>query len=274
MLAGLEQDTRRGVNAPELLATAISGKTLFASVAGSGSVQYACLLGFIGRTSLGRGRLSDVIYAEHVLDLALAELEHAPVWNRQVVHTYIDCALSLAVSLKARGQDDDARHLLRSVVNDPDLGYYRDEWDAIPLVRQDVMMAETARAHKQLGEVAQPYSKIGGTEYYGCVKRVFEFVLNRGSRRDAEALFPLLIRTYRKVQHEMTPLARVSFVKNAAQYFGITGNSSRAKKLLSIARQDATARQLIGQMRQIDLLNEAVSAGEHPILTTYRVATV
>ena len=56
------------------------------------------------------------------------------------------------------------------------------------------------------------YRSVGGTEYYGCVKRVFEFVLNHGSRlRDAERAFPLFVLTFRAVRQDVTPLAEILF---------------------------------------------------------------
>jgi len=162
LVEGLEHDSRHGTNPRRSLTTALVAEIHFKGVVvGSGSVQYARLLAFIARTSLALGEPHDAAHAERVLDLALDELERAHDWHREVVDTYIDAVLSLAVSLKARGHDDDARHLLRETIHDPVLGRYRDDWDAIALFRQDVMMAGTSRAHARLGEVARRYRGVG-----------------------------------------------------------------------------------------------------------------
>ena len=159
LVGGLEKDSRRGTNPRRLLTTSSIAEAHFKdAIGGSGSVQYARLLAFIARTSLALGEPRNAAHAECVLDLALDELERASDWHREAVDAYIDAVLSLAVSLKARGHDDDARHLLRETIHDPVLGRYRNDWDAIALFRQDVMMAGTSHAHTRLGEVARKVS--------------------------------------------------------------------------------------------------------------------
>jgi hypothetical protein len=217
LVDGLEQDARRGVPPQQLLATASAiGPTFKNAAAGLGSLPYARFLSFIARTSLALGTSHEATTAERILDVALDELERSNDWSRDVVATYVDATLSLAVSLKARGHDNHARQLLRATIHDPVLGRYRSDWDILPLFRQEVMMVGTLRAHIGLGDVARQYRGYGGPEYYGCVKRVFEFVLNHGARRDAKRAFPFFMLAFESTRSRVTPLAELSFLKNAA----------------------------------------------------------
>jgi hypothetical protein len=272
MLDGLEADSQRSASSERLLHAAQTVRAEFKpAIAGSGSLAYARLLCFAARTGVALGEPHTVVSAESTLDEALGELEKCRDWTQETTHVYVDAILTLAVSRKARACEDDARRLLRDAIGDPVLRRYRQSWDVIPLFRQEVMMAQTDRAHERLADVASDYRFVGGAEYYGCVKRIFEFVLNNGTRSQAEAVFPLFAMTFASVKGEATPLARISFLKNAAQYAAARKQQKRAEALLAVASCAARARHYSGQVRQLDALQESVKAGEAARLETFRV---
>jgi hypothetical protein len=237
------------------------------------SVERARLRGLIGRmlVAAGADRGSLAMAEDHLVG-AKEELERTADWTRETVGAYVDLALNHAVSLKARGQSSAGITVLRSTVGDRALRRYTVEPDLMPLIRQDVMMDRSVRAHETLAEKAVEHKDANDLDYYRSVKRLFEFALNRRDVRSADRLYDELTRAYRRVAFDTPPIARVSFVKNCGQYRALARDRDGALALLAIARSAAEQNELAGQTRQIDRLAEAVQLGEPPFLETFKAA--
>lgn len=144
-------------------------------------------------------------------------------------------------------------------------------FDLVPLYRQDMMMQQTTRAHLHLASTAAAYREAKPIEYYRSIKRVFEFLLNRGAVRHADSIYVEYRRAFLAVCNELPPLSHISFLKNIGQYLMAKGEMATAARVMERALAEARARHLNGQVRQIVAMLAAARGGNMGHLATFEV---
>ncbi len=234
-----------------------------------GSYQFARLQGFLSQMLLAEGKGTDG------LQLALLHIESAiealldiSVISEEIIKTHSSFALFKGVILKALGQFDESINSIRSSCNLMVERLGASPVDLIMLTRQEVMMHQTVKGHRILRNNARRYRKQKPVEYYSTIKRVFEFAMNKGLRKDVRDLFSEFRASYAAVSHRLPPLSKISFIKNIGQYYLLEGQLQNAQKFLRKALAEASKRSLHGQARQIQyLLNQASGDGGGKLLT-------
>jgi len=266
----LEADFAGSSSAQEIHDEALAIKRFVGPLISVPSMQFARLINLIGRMALASGRREAIDEARYSLPAGRLHLERLRSWPRAAVGLYVDLVLTEAVSLKVLGNFDEALALLSDVIEDPVLSRFRVASDLLPLQRQQAMMRGTFSAHREFALIASVYRDLEVVEYYGSVKRVFEFTLNNGQLVAAERLYPVLLATSERIGDLLTPLAQISLIKNAGQLAAWKGDIDQAEKRLRLARAAALQRGLHGQARQVEAMLAAVAEGERPILETLR----
>ena len=201
---------------------------------------------------------------------ALVRIEGAEHRSEKVKCLAVHTALLNGIAYKASGDRDEAfsvieRHSFRLAAR-LDIDWVQ----AIPLRRQLVLMSQSDIEFSELAQEAISYRIARPAEYYASLKRFFEYLLNRKKADLARAAFPAVRDAFVKAAPSMTPLAHVSFLKNAGQYLLLDGYPKKGVAILHQALRAAAQFNMHGQVRQINrLLNEA--NGGNPILEAFRV---
>jgi hypothetical protein len=267
----LELSFHRSGDARNALRRSAEARSLLEGVADDSSSAFARLLNFEARMALAAGDKEAVDRSRPNLHVARSILERQRFDTVETIRLYVDTVLNESVSLKAVGAFDESLILLRDAQNDAVLRRVRSELDIMPLYRQEVMMIGTRIAHQNLAQKASPHRSQDALDYFGSVKRVFEYALNRGDIRSAKRLFAVLVSCFEIVRSQLTPLARVSFLKNGGQLAASLGEQRVAERRLEVASHHAARLGLRGQEAQILLMLEAVRGGDRPQLPTFRL---
>jgi hypothetical protein len=218
---------------------------------------------------------SDIRVAITSLEIALSILERIQTFSLEMLRAHVSFALLLGVARKAIGEFDEALRFMRETALDLRTSGDARYVDLVSLTRQETIMLQSPRAHRLLASAAISYRDTHPLEYYGSVKRVFEFVLNSGRLGEAQRLYPEWKASYLRVARRLDPLSRISFVKNLGQYAIERREVARASRLLGFAAVEAQRRGLLGQVRQIHhLIAKARDGGSAGKLLTYRIDVV
>jgi hypothetical protein len=211
---------------------------------------------------------------ERALDhitLALDVLRRVPIWSDETMRAHVSYALHQGVIRKALGRFDEsiggmrkARRLLATRFDVPTI-------ELVMLERQETIMQQERAAFARMAQHATTYARHRPAEYYGTVKRVFEFALNHGLGDDARGIYSEFRRAFRVVQRRVPPLSHVSFCKNVGHFFLCDGQEQRGVNALEAALGEARRLNLRGQERQISALISSCAAVPQPVLQTFRV---
>lgn len=132
-------------------------------------------------------------------------------------------------------------------------------------------MQQDVRLFRQLGDAAVTYARARPMEYFGSVKRVFEFAMNTGRMDEARQILPEFRRSFSAVRRKLPALSHVSFAKNIGHFYLANGKGQAGLGVLRSSLQASEALNLHGQRRQIlDLMNAGGSVSQ--AMPTFRVA--
>ncbi len=264
---------RSGVNTSTILLAVESVLAATASIRhASRSFERARLTSFASKLYIERGTATDVQRSLELAADAINIFERSPVVAPATVDDVSEAALYAVVALKALGEVDESIFLGRSFVEDIVHSRIGNRFDVMPLIRQEQMMQQTKSSHERMAAEAPEYRNAKTREYYRTLKRLFEWSLNHGRRREAEALLPELRRAYRVILPRSEPIVRVSFMKNMGQYELAWGNRADARRILSAALVVARQFGMKGQERQILALIDQMDGGVRGALPTFSVS--
>jgi hypothetical protein len=250
-----------------------SGKPHLAYQCGRGLSELGLELGI--QNSIGLGvfeiTLAEMLIGGGVssLDLDRAEL-HLLRGRRQVEHSQHNSLASrvfgqwymiMAVSLKARGKLEAYEEFMRSAVSDSWLIANGTPGDRVPLVRQYVMMRQSLNEHIALLYRAHEYKRERPLEYYRTLKRVVEFLVNKGLSESAQQLEKELTLSFLASSDKMPLLGKVSFARDMAQLLALKGETQEGAKLAATALKRAQEAELLGQVRQLKAIRTAIESG-------------
>ncbi len=169
--------------------------------------------------------------------------------------------MMLAVVYKASRRVEDYASVLKEGTEDRWMRENADSGDIIPITRQRVMMRQDLSEHIVLLESAAQYKSTRPIEYYRTVKRVIEFLTNKGLVESASRLERELLLAYAQ-SGDKTTVSKVSMGRDMAQLAGLKGEKEYAKKLVSATLSAAQSAELFGQVRQLRILSDAIDRGD------------
>ncbi|HYD16301.1 MAG TPA: hypothetical protein VEA77_07870, partial [Hyphomicrobium sp.] len=216
------------------------------------SFQYTKLLALMAEMLVeeGRdeGRLS--LALEHI-EAAIETLNRVPVMSEEVLGTYVSCYLYRSVIQKALGNYDVSISGLvssrRTLVSKMEMSNI----DLIMLERQEVIMLQDMRLYRRLAENAASYAVLRPMEYYGTVKRIFEFCVTSGKLEDADKMLPEFKRAFDVISNRLPPISKIAFYRDIGLFLMCCGKTKSAESILRPALQRARSLNLHGQQRQI-----------------------
>lgn len=183
------------------------------------SFQFSRLQALLAEMLIAQGSDAASLHvAEQHLNLALDIIHRVHAVCDDIVRAHVSFALLLSVARKALGKFDDSLEGLGATARYLTQKRSLTELDLIPLRRQEIMMHQTVAGHQQLAEDAMQYRTLRPREYYRSLKRVFEFLLNRGGLREAKQIYPEFKKAFAAIAQQVTPISHVSFLKNVGQY--------------------------------------------------------
>lgn len=237
------------------------------------SFQAARLHALIGNMLIAQGASAgDLRNALVHLEVALSMLEHIQTFSEELRSAYVSFTLLVGVARKALGEFDESLRIMRGSMVEMLRSGEANQVDLVPLVRQEIIMLQTPSGHRRLASTAIMYRESHPLEYYGSIKRVFEYVMNTGRVHEAKRLYPEWRAAFLRVAHRVEPISQISFLKNLGQYAIELRAFRRADHLLRRALCEAEQRSLRGQVRQIEYLIE--TAGDRvgtAKLLTYQI---
>lgn len=237
------------------------------------SIQYARLQLMMAEMLLAQGKDSPSLnLAIFYSELAIETLKNVESISDNLIQTMAYSALMLGVAKKALGHYDDSLKNMRSIATYLTRKRSASKLDLIPLSRQEIIMQQTDKGHVQLLGDAIQYKMFKPCEYYSSLKRVFEYLLNKGRVNEAGQLFPELKRAFLFIKHQLAPISVISYLKNVGQYSLVIGDSGAASKLYETALSEARRLNLYGQVRQLtQLIQELKTGRSQSNLVTFKV---
>lgn len=205
------------------------------------------------------------------LDLATGILSRLNSFSREILQTHVSATLLAGVARKALGDFDESLRFMRDMSHDFGRFFAATDIDLVPLSRQETIMLQTPQGHRQLLESALAYRETHRREYYGSIKRVFEYSLNTGRINDAKILYGEWRSAYLRIRRTATPISHISFLKNLGQFAIAARDTAKADIVLRRALIEAQSRSLLGQVRQIERLIAEAHDGSGAKLITYRI---
>lgn len=181
----------------------------------------------------------------------------------------INAKLYEAVGLKAIGNQEEAIRVLRRGKKEMRWRFDLPEAWMIKLARQEALCLQDSVAFEKLLLSADGYARSMPLEFFRTVKRAFEFQVNQGLRGDEDRLFKLFCWAARRAEGLVSPLQKISALKNAAQYFGARGERERALNILRDTLSFARALGYEGQVLQLERLKLDVERGNVPRLRPF-----
>lgn len=238
------------------------------------SFQFAQLQAFIAEMLLAEGRSADRLHAAiRRVECATDIMYSVPVVCTDVIRAEVSAALLHAIARKALGQFDEGVRWLRGTTTYLAKNRSAMHPDLVPLFRQEIMMHQHVAGHQKLLDESVHYRALRPLEYYRSLKRVFEFLSNRGQMRAAEQLFPEFKRSFAAVANLAPPISHVSFLKNVGHYVANRRQKQPALEIFARAQATAERLKLAGQARQIAHLAQQVRDGANRgELTTFLVS--
>jgi hypothetical protein len=221
----------------------------------SQSFQFSQLLAFLAEMLLAEGldAKSLQLGLQHI-DEALDLLARIPIWSEEIMRAQISYALYQGVILKALGRFDESIRVMRKNRESLSLIHGATRTDLVMLIRQEVIMNQETKGFAMLADYAGEYRRSHPAEYFGTIKRIFEFALNHGRMHDLDTLYPLFRRAFRATRYKLSPLSHVSFFKNVGHYLAVARDERRGVAVLRSSLTLARSLSLRGQERQIGAL--------------------
>lgn len=211
----------------------------------------------------------DMLRAEQRLVIARDHLEksrHTSMVSQALGQWY----MLMSICYKARGGPYEG--ILREAVEDPWMATRASHGDRVPAVRQEVMRRQDLQGHRDLLDDALAYKHDRPLEYYRTVKRVVEFLTNRGMTDSVSKIEKEFVSAFLRISGRTTLVGKISFAKNVAQISALKGNDDAARRILQTVRGKAVQGGLHGQVRQLDAIARAVDQGDvRGALQTFRV---
>jgi hypothetical protein len=186
---------------------------------------------------------------EH-LEIALNIIDNQQMFNQEILKVYLRASWLHAVAIKIEGDFDTAFNLLINKLEDKQLKRLAGIHDAIPLVRQRVIMEQTKSAHDELFNSAQGYKK-NAAEYFHSVRRVFEYALNTQNFETIDELYNLCQSAFKRCRAELDKVYIYTYLKNVYHYLMLKGQLSPAARLYKRITKETMDLNLMGQHRQI-----------------------
>lgn len=211
----------------------------------------------------------DMLLAEERLVAARGQLEksrHTVMVSKALGEWY----MLMSICYKARGGPYE--EILREAMDDTWMATRAAPGDRVPVARQEVMRRQNLQGHLDLLDDAAAYKDDRPMEYYRTVKRVVEFLTNRGMSESVAGLEKEFVAAFLRVSGRTTLVGQISFAKNLAQVSALKGADDAARHILRQVRGKAANAGLHGQVRQLDSIARAVEQGDvRGALRTFRV---
>lgn len=237
------------------------------------SFQFSQLQALLAEMILAQGQDANSLHvAVNHLEFAFEILNRVQVMSSDVLRAHINNALLLGIARKAFGEMDDSFNGIQKTVQYLKWEKSATELDLIPLHRQETIMRQTVDGHKQLADNAVKYIVHNPQEYYRSVKRVFEFLLNKGRLKEAELYYKEFNRAFAAIAHQAPAISQISFLKNVGQFFMAKGKAKDAASIFKRVLFAASNLSLQGQARQVKLLLQELEAGNKQAeLITFKI---
>lgn len=217
----------------------------------------------------GGSSASEMLNAERRLVVARNHLEKSP-HTAMVSRALGQWYMLMSVCYKARSGPYE--EILRDAVQDPWMATRAGPGDRVPALRQEVMRRQNLQGHLDLLEGAAAYRDDRPLEYYRTLKRVVEFLTNRGMTEGVSRLEKEFVSAFLRISDRTTLVGQISFAKNLAQISALKGNDDAARRILQEVRGKAASAGLHGQVKQVDSIDRAVRQGDvRGALHTFRV---
>ena len=142
----------------------------------------------------------------------------------------------------------------------------------IMLDRQEQMMLQSTLSHEHMFRQAIAVRENDPIEFYGSIKRVFEFYMNREFHDERRKLYPILVISFNNVRGKLPLISRVSFMKIVGQHLILDGQRSKGLKVLTVALRKAIEHGFYGQVNQLQRLYDDAHSGSKLELVTLQVS--
>jgi hypothetical protein len=235
------------------------------------SFQFSRLLAFLGEMLLAEGKdAANLERAKIYVQRAIEIILRVDVLSVEIIGSYVNYTLHYGVILKALGDPDLAvKHMrvIRQFVT-ARLGF--SDLEVLMLDRQEVLIQQDTILFSRMAEYAKTYVQTRPADYFGTVKRVFEFSINGGRIADARTLLPEYKRAFRAAKMKLNQLSQLSFAKNVAHFMLHERRTEESLAILRAALASARELNLKGQQRQVEALiadADSLTTG----LSTFRV---
>ncbi|MFD0428944.1 hypothetical protein ACFQ60_17310 [Streptomyces zhihengii] len=235
-----------------------------------GSVGLALIESGLAEMLISGGTSSaDMFRAERHLVVARDHLEksrHTSMVSQALGQWY------MLISICYKARRGPYEEILREAADDPWMATRASHGDRVPPARQEVMRRQDLQGHMELLEDASTYKSERPLEYYRTVKRVVEFLANRGMTDSVSRIEKEFVSAFLRVSDRTTLVGKISFAKNVAQISALKGNHDAARHILRTVRGKAVQGGLHGQIRQLDGIARAIDQGDvRGALQTFRV---
>lgn len=226
------------------------------------SFQYARLQSLLGDMLIAQGDSPETLYvAVQHIETALETMDRVGTVNEETLREHVWSVLLLGVARKALGEFDESLSIMRKLSKVFIDIASATEIDLIPLRRQEIIMHQTIAGHRQLAEEAVRYRTLRPLEYYRSLKRVFEYVMNKGGVSETEQIYPEFRRAFANVSNRIDCLSHISFAKNVGQFLITRGQPETAAIVLNRSLEESRRLNLYGQVRQIETLMQELDSG-------------
>ena len=216
------------------------------------SFQFAELLAYAAEMILSEGKSAVTLRRGLSLIFEAQEtIARVPVISKEILRARVSYALHEGIILKALGYFDEAIRIMRFRANNLESHYDVSDIETVSLSRQEVIMQQDKRAFARLAENAALYRDTHPAEYYGTLRRIFEYLLNTRRLDQAKAMHDEHLRAFRQIAYKLPQLSSVTFAKNEGYYQALAVSERQGEALLGDALVAAQRLQLFGQERQI-----------------------
>lgn len=222
-------------------------------------ITVAIFLSYIAELLIARGQIDSLI--NPLLSISESHAAKAPCKDRLRIKVLSNIYLLKSISEKALGNTSEAYRLLLELDKSNWVRINSNRGMLISVHRQQVMMHQSFQQHLDILEDATRIRAEAPLEYYRTLKRVFEYATNYGYERSVARMMPIILTAYASVRHEVPLISKISILKNLGQANALLGNTDLARLQLDSALLQAKEKDLRGQIGQLNLIKEAVEAG-------------
>jgi len=152
-------------------------------------ISIAVFTAYLAELFLAQGNANDVV--NDLLNISEQNASKAPCDSELRINVLADIYLFRSINAKAQRNTSEAWYLLDEVQKSRWVKKYGNEGLFVPLTRQKVMMTQSLQQHLILLGNASNYREQNPIEYFGSIKRVFEFMTNQGHPKSVQVLKPV-----------------------------------------------------------------------------------